>query len=359
MQINIADNILDTGWKDFTPSESPFLSYEFFLALEESHVVGNSSGWQPIYIEEPGNSLLYTFAKNHSYGEYIFDWDWANFYQQQGIQYYPKLTSMIPFTSATTPHFLSSTSDGVMAKYEEIYQKNNFSSSHFLFITESEREYFKSKDYLIRDSFQYHFYNKNYESFDGFLQDLKPKKAKQIRKERRFSEGITFNRFTGDKLSPRHAVEMFQFYHATIKKKNAIAYLNEDFFLMIFDKLRHNIVYVQASKNDEAIAGAFYFFSSSCLYGRYWGSTEDIKNLHFELCYYQGIEFCIENKINDFEAGAQGEHKIARGFRPVKTFSAHKMKIPVIHGAIENYISEERASINQLFPLLESKLPFR
>ncbi len=359
MDFKLSNKIIDSGWRELENSSSPFISFEFFRTLEESQVIGTDSGWQPIYLELPGESLLFTFAKNHSYGEYIFDWDWAHYYESNNLAYYPKLTSMIPFTSATTSHFLKSESKDLMKSYEELFFKNNFSSSHFLFITEEEKKFFKSFDYLIRDSFQYHFFNENYKSFDEFLGKLKNKKAKQIKKERIFSEGITFKRITGEDLKVKHAQEMYQFYLSTISLKNAIPYLNETFFKLIFSRLSNSICYIQASKNGEAFAGALYFYSDERLYGRYWGSFEDVPNLHFELCYYQGIEFCIEKGFSVFEAGAQGEHKIARGFRPVKTYSAHKMKIPALHKAIEGYIKSEREQINDLFPLLNGKLPFK
>ncbi|MCO4794819.1 MAG: N-acetyltransferase [Bacteriovoracaceae bacterium] len=358
MTINLSNKINETGWKDFTNS-SPFLDYDFFLSLEESGVIGQESGWQAVYIEEAKKSLLYTFVKNHSYGEYIFDWDWANFYGSRGIPYYPKLTSMIPFTSATTSHFLNTRSENIMNNYEEFFSSNPYSSSHFLFLTESEKEFFKSYDYHLRDSFQYHFCNDNYKDFDDFLSHLKSKKAKQIRKERCFDQDITFKKISGDEITDQHYKEMYQFYLTTISKKNAIPYLNETFFKLIFKRLANSICYIQANRNEEVIAGALYFFSGERLYGRYWGSVEDIPNLHFELCYYQGIEFCIEKKLSVFEAGAQGEHKISRGFRPVKTFSAHKIKIPAIHTAIEGYIKSEREQINNILPELSSRLPFK
>ena len=359
MLIEVIKQLKDTGWDKMDHLGLPFLSYEFFLALEESQSIGVESGWIPLYFVERKKALLYSFIKTHSYGEYIFDWDWAEFYKTQNIAYYPKLTSMIPFTSATTPHFVGQGYENVMEKYEDFYRENSFSSSHFLFLPENELSFFESFDYSLRESFQYHFINEDYLSFDDFLSKLKNKKAKQIRKERKFLEDIQIQQYTGDTLTEDHASEMFQFYLSTTSYKRAIPYLNELFFEKIFKYLKNQICYIQATRNGAAIAGALHFFSSDRLYGRYWGCFEEVPNLHFELCYYQGIEFCINQKLSVFEAGAQGEHKIARGFRAVKTYSAHKFKHPLFQRAINEYIKNEKSQIDMLLPKLIEGLPFK
>ncbi len=359
MSVKLVNQLKDSGWDKMDHLGNPFLSYEFFQTLEDSGSIGGSTGWKPVYITDPGKSSLYTFVKNHSYGEYIFDWQWANFYHQYNISYYPKLTSMIPFTSATTPHFLGRRCPDVMQAYEQYYEGNNFSSSHFLFLRPDEIDFFKSYDYLIRDSFQYHFVNNGYENFEQFLNEVKNKKAKQIRKERSFPEDISFKKISAEHLTQEHAKEMYDFYQTTIDNKGAISYLTKSFFLNIFDRLKNNICYIQASRNGKAIAGALYFFSNERLYGRYWGSKEKVANLHFELCYYQGIEFCIKKGFLVFEAGAQGEHKISRGFRPVKTYSAHKFKHPDFHQAIKKFIIQERDHIDVMMAELSLRLPFK
>jgi len=360
MSVKIVNQLRDSGLAQFDPGTgSPFLSFDFFNCLEQSESIGEGTGWNPLYITDPGISCLYTFIKENSYGEYIFDWDWANFYHKHGISYYPKLTSMIPFTSATTPHFVGESSRNVMETYEKFYNENELSSSHFLFITESEKNFFKSFDYIIRDSFQYHFTNKNYSSFEQFLSNVKSKKAKQIRKERCFSDDIKLNQITGNDLTAEHGLEMYGFYLSTIGEKNAIPYLTQSFFIKIFERLKNSIYYVQALRDGDPIAGALYFYSDDCLYGRYWGACEKVANLHFELCYYQGIEICIKKGLTSFEAGAQGEHKISRGFRPVKTYSAHKFKNPNIHSAISKYIEDERENIDIIMSQLSERLPFK
>jgi predicted N-acyltransferase len=350
--------LFDNSWKNSNQQESPFLTNEFFKALEESHVIGEKTGWDPLMFHNE-NSKLFTFSKSHSYGEYIFDWDWANAYERHGHNYYPKLTSMIPFTSVTTKHFLGKCSKELMDSYEYFYKEGDYSSSHFLFLDQSEIDFFKSYDYLIRDSFQYHFINERYESFDYFLSQLKSRKAKQIKKERAFPAEFSFHEYSGENLTLDHAQRMYQFYLTTVTKKGAVAYLNEDFFKIIFSSLKKQIFYVEARFKDKLIAGSLYFFSSDKLFGRYWGAIENHPNLHFELCYYRGIELAIKNKLKIFEAGAQGEHKIARGFRPVKTFSAHKMKNSNFHDAIKKYISDERIQIDSILPELSKGLPFK
>jgi len=357
--LQMVKKIQESRWSKIKSPSSPFLAFEFFLALEESQSIGIDTGWEPLYFSQDNESLMYSFIKSHSYGEYIFDWDWANFYHQHGVHYYPKLTSMVPFTSATIPHFLGHPSRELMLTYEEFYEKNDFSSSHFLFLQEQEIEFFKSFNYLIRESFQYHFFNQGYADFDDFLSHLKNKKSKQIKKEREFADEIKFNQFTGADLRTEHAFEMYQFYTSTIEDKNAIDYLKKEFFISIFEKLKESILYVQATSDDIPIAGALYFYNTEKLYGRYWGATEIIPNLHFELCYYQGIDFCLQRKLSVFEAGAQGEHKISRGFRPVKTYSAHKFKLPQFEKAIAKYIQEEGLHFDFLRAELSKRLPFK
>ncbi|MBT7610732.1 MAG: GNAT family N-acetyltransferase [Bacteriovoracaceae bacterium] len=358
MTINFKNHIKDTCWAELENNEIPFLNYHFFHSLESSGVVGEDSGWNPLFFEEPKKSVLYSFVKSHSYGEYIFDWDWANSFHHHNLPYYPKLTSMIPFTPATTSHFIGGISEKVMNSYEDFYCKNSFLSSHFLFLPGRELEFFKSYNYLIRDSFQYHFYNENYQSFEGFLSKLKRKKAKQIRRERAFSKDIKFQCYTGEQLDQTHAIEMFNFYQRTLLNKQAISYLNLNFFITIFSKLKNNICYIQSTRCEQPVAGALFFYDANTLYGRYWGTTEHIPNLHFELCYYRGIDFCIEKNIKVFEAGAQGEHKIARGFKPVKTFSAHKVKHHDFHQAIYQYVENEKVQIDKLLLNLNDRQPF-
>lgn len=357
------DDIHSTDWGKIKPSLSPFLSYPFFKALEESQVVGASSGWEPYYFCHP-DAILYTFKKTNSFGEFIFDWQWADAYYRTGRAYFPKLTSMLPFTPVTTSHFImpefnADLANSLLDFYEDDYQSQAISSSHFLFLNDDEVELFKNRNYILRDSLQYHFFNENYVDFDDFLKNLKSKKAANIKRERNFSPSIQIKKLTGDELNQQHAQEMYRFYLSTILKKGSQAYLNEKFFALIFESMKENLLYVQATQENCPIAGAIYFYDEQKLYGRYWGSTQEESNLHFELCYYQGIEFCIEKGLKVFEAGAQGEHKISRGFVPVKTKSAHQLKDKDFSQAIANFVIEERNYLEQMMKELNKKLPFK
>ncbi|MBC7428011.1 MAG: N-acetyltransferase, partial [Bacteriovorax sp.] len=284
-------------------------------------------------------------------------------YQKYGIPYYPKLTSMIPFTPVTTQHFLlkkfnTQKAIALLRKHDDYFMSEDFSSSHFLFLTEEEIPVFQSQDYMIRESMQYHFFNDSYKKFDDFLSTLKGKKAKTIRHER-FLPQLEIKRYTGDQLTEEHAKRMYQFYISTIVNKNSYDYLNKDFFTLIFKNLKENILYVEASIEGVSVAGSLFFYDHEKLYGRYWGSNSYVENLHFELCYYQGIDFCIEKELKVFEAGAQGEHKIARGFRPVRTHSAHKIKHPGFKTAIADFIETEKKQIAHSITQLAEHLPFK
>lgn len=350
-------------WPDLGPT-SPFIDRRFFEALTLSHSVGEEAGWIPLYFtDSESGAMLYSFVKGHSYGEYIFDWNWAEAYSRHSLAYYPKLTSMIPLTPSTQPHFLMRDFDASVARrllqqLEEFYQTHSCSSLHFLFVTESERDFLKDEGYLLRESFQYHFVNERFLSFSHFLSTLKAKKAKTITQERSFPE-LRIERVTGESLTREHAREMYQFYLSTISKKQSYAYLREEFFLSVFESMKDKILYVRALLGDEAIAGSLFFFDQEKLYGRYWGARIERANLHFELCYYQGIDFCIENKLKVFEAGAQGEHKIPRGFRPVRTYSAHKIKHPGFAQAISGFIDAEKKHVASAIDELSRRLPFR
>lgn len=335
--------------------QNPFLTQAFTNALIESGCIGEERGWEPLLFDDS----LFTYAKNHSYGEYIFDWSWAEAFKRHRLNYYPKLTSMIPFTPVTTKHFLKTDNQAkALLKHEEYYHERPFSSAHFLFLHPQEKDLFQQNAYLIRESLQYHWVNENFTTFDAYLETFKTKKAKNVRKERMFTD-LEFRRYTGNDLTVDHAKRMYQFYISTIMNKNSYDYLNESFFKNIFSDMPEKILYIEASKNDSPIAGSLFFYDEQKLYGRYWGATEYVENLHFELCYYQGIDFCIEKNIAVFEAGAQGEHKIARGFRPSRIYSGHKIKHPDFSQAIATFIDQEKIMVAENIEVLNSYLPFK
>lgn len=325
----------------------------FWNALRDSGSIDESRGMQ-MHELTAGNSRLVTFSKSHSYGEYIFDWGWADAYKRSGIPYYPKLTSMVPFTPATANHFLGPTSDWpeLLRKHDELLKHH--SSAHFLFTTAEEQRFLGENGHILRDSFQYHFMNEGYSDFDSFLSKLKTKKAKTIRLERQFPE-LTIERITGEALTSLHADEMYDFYLMTLEEKGAIPYLTRDFFRRLFTELKDHVLYVRAGN----VAGALFYYDEKRLYGRYWGARSFVPNLHFELCYYQGIDFVIERKIPVFEAGAQGEHKIARGFRPVLTASAHKINHPGFSRAVAEFVRQEKEDVQHIMNELKAHLPFK
>jgi predicted N-acyltransferase len=349
-------------WDKHQPESNPFLNYEFIDALIKSQSVKTETGWTPAFLEND-YGILMSFVKTHSYGEYIFDWGWAEAFSKHGIPYYPKMTSLLPFTPVTTQHFLMKTfnedhANALLKEHIEFFLKSDVSSTHFLFLAPNEIPVFKKQDFLIRESIQYHFFNPGYKSFEDFLDRLKTKKAKQIRRERTF-EGLSIKKYTGAELTSLHAKRMYQFYISTIAHKNSYDYLNEEFFELIFSNLSKNILYIEASIKDSVVAGSLFFYDHEKLYGRYWGSSVYVDNLHFELCYYQGIDFCIEKNISVFEAGAQGEHKIARGFKPIRTYSAHKIKHPAFSKAISEFIETEKIHVKASIEKLSEYLPFK
>ncbi len=329
----------------------------FWKALQESGSTDHTRGMH-LHSFVSGKAQLHTFSKTHSYGEYIFDWAWAQGFERSGLPYYPKLTSMVPFTPATAPHFWGSTSSWatLLAQHDELLAKH--SSAHFLFTTPEEQSFLGEHGYMLRDSFQYHFINEGDVDFPQFLDRLKAKKAKHIRHEREFPQ-LTIERLTGAALSQEHAREMYAFYQSTLEEKQAIAYLTPQFFELLFKNLPENVLYVRARDGERLFAGALFYYDAKRLYGRYWGCHAHVPNLHFELCYYQGIDFCLEKRLEVFEAGAQGEHKIQRGFRPVLTTSAHKINHPGFARAIGDFIKQEKQGVQETMAELSQLLPFK
>lgn len=329
----------------------------FWKALHDSGSTDHTRGMQ-LHTFKSGEATLNTFSKTHSYGEYIFDWAWAQGFERSGLRYYPKLTSMVPFTPATAAHFW-----GPSAQWHTLLQQHDellaqHSSAHFLFTTPEEQKFLGESGYLLRDSFQYHFLNEGDADFEHFLARLKAKKAKHIRHERVFPL-LQIERLTGAQLKNEHAREMYAFYRSTLEEKQAIAYLTPAFFEMLFAHLPDNVLYVRAREGEQLLAGALFYYDTKRLYGRYWGCHAHVQNLHFELCYYQGIDFCLERRLEVFEAGAQGEHKIQRGFRPVLTTSAHKINHAGFAKAIEAFITKEKEDVRETMRELSRLLPFK
>jgi predicted N-acyltransferase len=359
-------------WNSLERGDFIFADLRFLLALERTGCLGRRTGWHPriVAVRSAGELIgaMPLFDKSNSYGEYIFDWAWAQAAEASGVDYYPKSLSAIPFTPATGPKLLLSKS---LRKAEVasrglidacLREANGKSSSHLLFVTETEAENLAASGYLLRHSFQFHWRNRGWKSFDEFLSALRSKRRKEIQRERSTVSltDLKIERLTGDALNPAHAEVMYKFYRSTIEKMGGHPYLTRDFFAQIFSTMKDSILFVLASTaNGEPVAGALNFFSGSTLFGRYWGCVEDYKQLHFEICYYQAIDWAIQNNISLFEAGAQGEHKFNRGFLPALTLSCHWVNDPYLREAIADFLEREKKSIASLFKDYQDHDPFQ
>ncbi|WP_116133038.1 GNAT family N-acetyltransferase [Tropicimonas sp. IMCC34043] len=349
----------------------PFTTHRFLSALEDSGSVGPGTGWQPSYLlARQGGTLIGAapmYAKNHSQGEYVFDHSWAQAYENAGGRYYPKLQIAVPFTPATGRRFLvrpGFETIGMAALVEAAVQvaaNHHVSSLHITFCTAGEAEAAGQMGLMHRHSQQFHWENDGYADFDGFLTALSSRKRKNIRKERATAQGFggTIRRLTGDALRPEHWDDFWRFYQHTGARKWGRPYLTRDFFDLAQEHLRDDIMLVLAERDGRAIGGALNFIGRGALYGRYWGAVEHHSCLHFELCYYQAIDFAIEQGLSTVEAGAQGEHKLARGYLPVTTHSAHWIADPGFRRAVDQFLRAESAAVAEEIEILTSYGPFR
>jgi predicted N-acyltransferase len=351
--------IAPESWNRLIGDAFPFAEYDYLLALEEGHCVGIEPGWEPRYLTlwegKQLQAACYLYRKTNSNGEYIFDWDWANAYQRYGQRYFPKLTSAVPFTPATGPKLLVAADASnprelqqqLLASALELVQQEGCSSLHFLFIPAEEREIYEAAGLLLRHSFQFHWQNQGYGSFEDFLSRLRSKRRKEILRERRQvqEQGLEVILLRGEEIEPKLCRVMYDFYLTTIDRKWAMPYLSYEFFQYIFTHFRDQLVLALARKQGRWVAGTINYHKGPNLFGRYWGCRQDFRSLHFELCYYRLIEYAIEQGVQRFEAGAQGAHKIQRGFLPNLTYSAHWIAHPAFHRAIGEFIGEEKRSI--------------
>jgi uncharacterized protein len=363
-------------WRSVEPPEFPFFDFEFLRALERSGSIGQRSGWSPAYLvcKEGGGVLgaLCLYLKTDSYGEYIFDWEWARAYQQYGLPYYPKLVAAVPFTPATGPKLLlrpdvdSTTrrrvTKALLEAAEDLATEYRVSSSHALFLPEEELGEFTRRGFKVRHSLQFHWRNRDYESFSDYLGALSGKRRRQILRERGQleDEELEISHHTGDALLPEHATLMYKFYLATLDGKWGVPYLNRAFFDEVFTTMKDRTLLILArNRVNRPAAGALFFLKDRSLFGRYWGAAQQRRNLHFELCYYQAIDFAIRRGFKLLEAGAQGEHKLARGFLPSLTYSAHKIRDPAFGRAIEEYIEWEKQMLQGVMEDYASHDPYK
>ncbi|MBT8475554.1 MAG: N-acetyltransferase [Rhodobacteraceae bacterium] len=349
----------------------PFTTHRFLKALEDSRSVGTGTGWQPRYLvardgdEVIGCAPLY--AKGHSQGEYIFDHNWAHAYERAGGRYYPKLQMAVPFTPATGRRFLVRPGREIEAQSAlvqgavHVAVENRLSSLHITFCTKQEAEAGRQMGLLHRTTQQFHWENRGYESFDDFLGSLSSRKRKNLRKERATAQafGGEIVMLTADQIEPHHWDEFWVFYQDTGARKWGTPYLTRAFFDRAHETLRDDMLLVMAMRGGRPVAGALNFIGRDVLYGRYWGAIEDHPCLHFEACYYQAIDYAITHGLGRVEAGAQGAHKLARGYLPVTTHSLHWFADEGFARAVEQYLEAERASVDEEIEVLTSYGPFK
>lgn len=343
----------------------PFTTHRFLLALEQSGSVGQGTGWQarPLVIRDGHlRAAMPLYVKSHSQGEYIFDHGWAQALENAGGHYYPKLQCAVPFTPATGKRFL-----GDVALREMLVQaaigiadQNGLSSLHITFCTDEEATAL-SGDLLHRVTQQFHWENRAYRSFDDFLADLSSRKRKMIRKEREVAQGagLTIRALTGDQILPEYWDAFWIFYQDTGGRKWGTPYLTRGFFDAIQARMRDDVLLVLAFDGETPVAGALNFIGRETLFGRYWGCTQDHPCLHFELCYYQAIDWAIANGLSRVEAGAQGEHKLARGYLPTPVHSLHYIADPNFRAAVARYLTEERRAVDEEIEVLTAYGPFK
>lgn len=372
IQINSMSQVDSTSWNQLAGDADPFLRHEFLLALEQSGSVCQKSGWIPAHLLVLDDDSLIAFMplylKNHSWGEYVFDHQWAEAYHQQGIEYYPKWLTAIPLTPCQGTRIVIKESisslkvtQALLSFIKQLSEQHNVSSWHCLFPTLQEAELLKSLELSIREGVQFQWFNNHYQDFDAFLQTLNTSKRKMIKRERRRiqEQDIRLLRISGAKVSPLQWQIFYNFYSITYLKKGSQPYLNLAFFQQIAATMGEQLLLVLAFKDDLPIAAALSFIGRETLYGRYWGCDEEYNNLHFETCYYQGLDYCIENGLQRFDSGAQGEHKIARGFEPITTYSAHWLKDHRFAKAIEDFVTEEKIMLARYKQKASTFLPFK
>ena len=372
--IKTIDDISRNNWNDCTGLDHPFTRYEFIHALEKSDSAINATGWQPFHYIQLNNkkkivAVCPLYVKTHSFGEYIFDHVWAEAYHRYGLEYYPKLQSAIPFTPVTGERIIVHKNIKNKNKIKNQIIKNiiakaqnlNVSSLHFNFLKKPEYLNKENKKLLLRQGIQFHWKNKNYKSFNDFLETLSSRKRKVIKKERSCikDNNLTIKLLNGDEIKKIHWDFFYQCYLNTTGKKWGSSYLTKKFFVEIGKNFSSKILLIIAFQENQMIASALNFTSSTHLYGRLWGSIKHINYLHFEICYYQAIEYAIKNNIKIVEAGAQGAHKLQRGYLPEKTWSLHWIKNEKFKKAISHYLDKEIYLMNKEKKDLELFSPFK
>jgi len=371
-QIHSMAQVDCTVWNRLAGDAYPFLRHEFLSALEQSGSVSEQTGWEPAHLLVTDENELVAFMplylKRHSWGEYVFDHQWAQAYQQQGIDYYPKWLTAIPLTPCQGERIVFAEAvnpvEVMQLLLDFIKQRSDqlgISSWHCLFPVEQQAELLRSLGLSLREGVQFHWFNRGYGDFNDFLQTLNAGKRKMLKRERRrvSEQGVSLLRIAGPDVSEVQWRAFFQFYTMTYLKRGSQPYLNPAFFQQIAATMGEQLLLVLAVKDDNYIAAALSFVGADTLYGRYWGCHEEYNSLHFEVCYYQGLDYCIEHGLKRFDSGAQGEHKIARGFEPITTYSAHWIKDARFAKAIDHFLGREQQAMRLYKQDAASYLPFK
>lgn len=369
--VRIARGVSDfdaEAWDRCAGSTNPFVSHAFLSILERSGSAAAETGWQPapLAVDGTGSGLAGVapaYVKGHSQGEYVFDHGWADAWHRAGGQYYPKLVIAAPFSPVPGPRLLTdddAVAQDLIAASEAIVTRNGLSSAHANFLDARDVERFRAAGWLIREGSQFHWFNQSYGSFEDFLSGLSSRKRKAIRKERTHAAaGLDIVRLTGDAIREEHWDVFWEFYQDTGSRKWGRPYLTRPFFSLLGESMARKILLVLAYRNGRPIAGALNLIGSDALYGRYWGCREDVPFLHFELCYYQAVDYAIAHGLNRVEAGAQGEHKLARGYAPVPTWSAHYIADPGFRAAVADFVARERRAVEREIAFLGEMTPFK
>lgn len=371
--IESLDHVSAASWNRLLDDTNPFVRHEFLAGLEATGCASAETGWHPCHIvcEAADGELLGAlplYLKTNPYGEFVFDYAWAGAYQRAGLAYYPKLVAAVPFTPAAGPRLLTHPDHDRAPLMAELLQRatrfageTGASSLHLLFPRAQDREALESNGLLLRKDCQFHWHNKGYQSFDDFLATFTAAKRKKTRRERRRirEAGVHFEVKTGAELTTADWNEIIVPYSNTFLMRGREPYLRQEFFEHICATLPDNVVVFMAYQEAALVGVSICFRSATALYGRYWGSNRFVDSLHFETCYYQGIDYCIREGIELFEPGTQGEHKIARGFVPTATWSAHWLSHPQFAAAVDDYLERERAHVDDYMDVLGDHVPYK
>jgi predicted N-acyltransferase len=369
--VHLSDSVgaLDKAdWDACAGSDNPFVSHDFLAILEESGSVGPGTGWTPapVTVRDAGGAIVAAapaYLKSHSQGEYVFDHGWADAWERAGGQYYPKLQIAAPFSPVPGPRLLlrdPAAAPVLLAGLAAVADQNGLSSAHATFIPEAQCDAFRAAGWLIRQGNQFHWFNQGYASFDDFLASLSSRHRKDMRKERaRAQEGLEIIHLSGGDLREAHWDAFWTFYQDTGSRKWGQPYLTRDFFSLLGARMGERTLLMLALRDGRPIAGALNLIGGDALYGRYWGCTQEVPFLHFELCYYQAIEVAIARGLGRVEAGAQGEHKLSRGYRPVPTWSAHHIPNASFRRAVADHVAREAEAMESDRDWLDERTPFR